>query len=150
MGYNSLAWLQGASAMSGKPVSCDFLINRMGWVYQIGRPGAFCFHTGPARWGPLQDPDGTLNQQAVGIEFECAEHKGQRINDFQYIAGARLCNELMAYHGIQPEDIITHAMVAKPQGRKSDPIYFDLNVFGNELENPSPEGSRLRFPAVLP
>ena len=149
-GYNSLAWLQGASCLSGKCVSADFLINRLGWVYQIGRPGHYTFHTGTARWQFLQDPDYTLNQSAIGIELECHEERRQRINNLQYIACAALCRALVAAHDIIPDGIVTHAMVALPRGRKSDPKYFDNYVFGRELAHPSEEAARLKFPEVLP
>lgn len=150
MGYNSLLWLQGASSLAGLPASSDFLINRLGWIYQITRPGMFAYHTGKARWLWLQDADGTLNQSAVGIELECAEQDKQRVNNLQYIACAALCRQLINSHDILPDGIVTHAMVALPRGRKNDPLFFDNYVFGRELQHPSPQAATLKFPEALP
>lgn len=150
MGYNSLPWLQGGSADAGVPVSSDFLIDRIGRIYQITRPGWFAFHTGAARWKFLQDKDYTLNQSAVGIELEAAEQHRQYINDRQYIACAALLRALLAYHQLEPERITTHGIVALPPGRKDDPRYLDWAIMTNEMLAPSWEHFRYVFPEVLP
>lgn len=149
-GYNSLRWLQNDSRLTGKPASCDYLIDRMGNIRQIGRPGMYTYHTGPARWRYIQDPDYTLNQSAVGVEFEAYESRGQRITDLQYIAGAALFRALLSYHTLITDPFVTHAMVALPPGRKTDPRSIDWQVMAREMMSPSVEASQLVIPAVLP
>lgn len=150
MGADSLPWLQGGSARAGRPASADFLIYRNGDVMQITRPGWYAYHSGNAYWRGIQDPNGTLNQSAVGVEFECLEHFGERITDEQYIAGAALLRRLFTFHHIDPMAVTTHSIVALPPGRKVDPIYLDWFVMMRELINPSAEAEQLIFPAVLP
>lgn len=150
MGYNSLKWLQGGSADAGRPASSDFLIDRVGNIYQITKPGWYSFHSGTARWRFIQDPGYNLNQSAVGIEIEAAEHKGQKITDLQYIALAALVKKLVEYHDIMIDAVVTHAQVALPPGRKQDPKYFDGYVMAKEMAYPSKESADLVFPEFLP
>lgn len=149
-GYNSLGWLMGGSVKSGKPVSSDFLVNRRGDIYQITRPYWYAYHTGAAYFRGRQEPDKTLNQQAVGVEIECHEGHGQVITNLQYISTAALVARLMGYHAITVEDVTTHAVIALPPGRKVDPQYLDWHNFTREWESPSVEVGQLLFPAVLP
>lgn len=149
-GYNSLGWLQGDSVSSGRPVSADFYLNRIGDIYQITKPGLFAFHTGTARWRYMQDPDYTLNQSAIGIELEAAEHRGQRITDLQYIGLAALLRALMSYHPLVDDPVITHAMCALPPGRKTDPRSLDWQIVAREMMHPSVESLGLVIPEVLP
>lgn len=150
MGYNSRSWLQGGSAAHGTPASADFLVDRLGNIYQLIPPGWYSYHSGTARWRWIQDPDYTLNQSAVGIEIEAAEHRGQRITDLQYIATAALLDALMAHHAILVDRIVTHAMVALPPGRKKDPMTLDWQVMMREMVQASKEAAGLIIPAVLP
>jgi N-acetyl-anhydromuramyl-L-alanine amidase AmpD len=150
MGYHSLPWLQGASALAGTPASSDFLIDRIGRIFQITKPGQFAYHTGAARWRVLQDRDYTLNQSAVGIELEAAEQHRQTINDPQIIGLAALLRALLTYHQLDPERITTHSIVALPAGRKVDPVFLDWYQVMVEMAAPSAEAWRYQFPAVLP
>ena len=150
MGYDSLSWVQGGSAIFGSPASCDFLIGRGGVIFQITKPRRFSYHTGRARWGNLQEYDGTLNRQAIGIELECAEQHGQILTDIQYIACAALMRALWDYHELDESAVTTHALIALPAGRKTDPRHLDWNVMQNELLHPSVESSKYDFPERLP
>jgi N-acetyl-anhydromuramyl-L-alanine amidase AmpD len=150
MGYNSLAWLQGGSHLAGTPASCDYLITRIGDIYQLSVPGRYAYHSGTARWLYVQDSDYTVNQSAVGIEWECAEHRGQKITDLQYIAGAALIRRLFEYHDLQVDKLVTHGGVALPPGRKKDPIYLDMFVLTREMAFPSLWSKGLIFPQVMP
>jgi N-acetyl-anhydromuramyl-L-alanine amidase AmpD len=140
----------GGSVKSGKPVSSDFLINRRGDIYQITKPYWYAYHTGPAYWKGRQEPDKTLNQQAVGIELECHEPAGQMITNLQYIACAALLARVLGYHGLDAEDVTTHAIIALPPGRKYDPLVFDWQNIEREWDSPSVEAHQLVMPAVLP
>jgi N-acetyl-anhydromuramyl-L-alanine amidase AmpD len=150
MGTNSLPWLQGGSTISGKPVSSDYLVDRLGNIFQITKPYWYAFHTGRAYWRGKQEADCTLNQQAIGVEFECAEQAGEQLTNLQVISGAALIKRLCEYHGLDLDDITTHAVIALPPGRKDDPRILDWMAFVREMQSPSVESRDLVFPAVLP
>lgn len=150
IGTYSLSWLQGVSALRGRPASSDFLINRPGDIYQLTRPGWYAYHTGTARWQLIQDPDYTINQSFIGIEFENNPQRGQKLTDLQYIAGAALIRALVASHELHVSNIVGHYQVALPRGRKSDPLTLDWAIMTRELMAPSSEGNDIVFPAVLP
>lgn len=150
MGVDSLAWLQGGSAREGRPASADFLIYRDGDIMQITRPGWHAYHTGRAYWRGLQDPDHTLNQQAIGIELEALEQMGEIVTNEQYIACAALCRRLLLQHYIDADCITTHSVIALPPGRKVDPMCLDAQVLFREMVYPSREAAEFDFPEVLP
>lgn len=141
MGMDSLGWLQGGSAASGSPASADYLVKPEGTIYQITRAGWYAYHTGVARYLDYQEGDQSLNQSLVGIECECAEQRGYRITNDQYIALAALCNQLCVVHKLVNPWYVTHRMIALPPGRKTDPNHFDNNVFIRERHDPSPEAA---------
>jgi len=141
IGYDSLAWLQGASALAGRPASADYLIHRNGDISQITLPGWYAYHTGRAIWRGLQDDDGTLNETFVGIECENDPTAGQVITDAQYIGLAWLCRRLMGVFPIAANMIAGHGEVALPHGRKTDPITLDWTILTRELILPSVESN---------
>jgi len=138
-GINSLNWLQGGSALHGRPASADYLISRKGDIMQIIPPGYYAYHTGQARHGLYQEPDRTINQGYYGIELENYAKDGQRVTDLQYISLAYLVRILVSYIRIDLRNIIGHYQVALPQGRKQDPSGFDWSTLAVEMINPSPE-----------
>lgn len=150
IGRDSLAWLQRGSALAGVPASADFLISRQGDILQITRPGRYAFHTGRAKHGVFQDADGSLNQSFVGIEFENLPSAGDTITTQQYIAGAALIGQLCIRHKIPFFNIVGHGEVARPPGRKTDPITLSWWVLTRELFFPSREANTIPIPEVLP
>lgn len=149
-GFQSLKWLQGGSAVADRPASADYLVDRAGNVYQLTRVGRFAYHSGKARWLWIQDGNGTLNQSFLGIELEQYGAAGQKVTDAQYIASAALVHRLASYHSLDLRLLCGHYQAALPAGRKADPSGFDWHIWWRELLNPSAEGKRLQFPAVLP
>lgn len=144
IGTDSLGWLQGGSAKAGRPASSDYLVTRLGDVYQITKAGYYAYHTGTARWQLQQDPDRTLNQSFVGIEFENNPLLGERIQTAQYIAGAWLIRRLMSTHPIDIRNIIGHYQCALPSGRKTDPTTLNWVILTQETIMPSYEAESLR------
>lgn len=150
IGVRSLGWLQSGSLAKGSPASCDFLISRVGDIFQIGRPGYYTYHTGTARWQLYQDPDYSLNMSGVGIELENLPSAGQAITSSQYIACGALCRELIFKHKLRLTNIVGHYEIALPRGRKSDPQTLNWQMLSQEILLSSPESASLQFPAVLP
>lgn len=149
-GYNSLAWLQGESAVSGNPASADFLITRSGDIYQITPPGLFAYHSGRSRHLLYQEPDKTISQGYYGIELEQYERAGQKVTDNQYISVAWLSRILIAVHRMDFRCIVGHYEIALPAGRKSDPTGFDWTAYTLELLHPSPDWNHHTFRSELP
>lgn len=149
-GYNSLAWLQRESASAGRPASADFLVNRVGDIYQITAPGRYAYHSGAARWLWATESDGTLNASFLGIELENFGAAQQKVTDEQYIASAALVSKLAYFHELDLRLLAGHYQAAIPAGRKSDPSGFYWAEWWNELLRPSKEAATIAFPAVLP
>ena len=149
IGDDSLSWLQGGSARAGRPASADYLIDRLGNVYQITRAGYYAYHTGIARWQLQQEPDRSLNQTFVGIEFENNPELGERIQTAQYIAGAWLIRRLMSYFPIDVRNVVGHYQVALPSGRKSDPVTLNWVILTQELILPSVEANEFHVAGDL-
>lgn len=149
-GPNALSWLQGGSAIDGRPASSDFWIARNGDIYQITPPGSFAYHTGKARYNLYQEADTTLNQGFYGIELQNWSEKGERVTDAQYIALAWLCRSLLTYRAMPYYNLTSHGVVALPAGRKHDPSGFDWAIFTVELLNPSHEWNGVLLPEDIP
>lgn len=150
IGRDSLAWLQGGSALDGRPASADFLIRRDGDILQITRPGWYAYHTGVARWQLMQESDRTLNQSFVGIELENLPSAGDVITTEQYIACAALMARLVAVHELDMRNIVGHYQIALPAGRKSDPTTLNWSLLTREFNMPSFEQATIKFPEELP
>lgn len=149
-GINSLHWLQGYSALSGKPASSDFLIARNGDIMQIIPPGHFSYHSGQARHNLYQEPDRSINQGYYGIELENNRLDGQSVTDPQYISLAWLCRTLIVARWLDLRNIVGHYQIALPQGRKQDPSGFNWEQLTAEMLNPSPEWRNYRLMGELP
>lgn len=149
-GTSSLAWLQGGSAVAGRPASADFLINRRGDIMQLIAPGYYSFHSGQARHGLYQEPDRSINQGYYGIELEQSLALGQKVTNLQYIGLAFITRVLVTIGDFDLRNIVGHYQVALPQGRKQDPTGFDWGIFTTEVINPSIEWRDHKFESELP
>lgn len=150
IGTESLAWLQRHDPNPATRSSSDFLISRVGDIYQIVPTGTYSFHSGPARWRLYQDPDGTLNESFIGVELENHPAKGQVITGAQYMALGALVRRLFGYHHMDVRNLCGHYECARPAGRKQDPTTLNWGMLSAELINPSSEQLLYRFPEVLP
>jgi N-acetylmuramoyl-L-alanine amidase len=139
IGNNSLAYLQGGSLAVGNPVSADYLLGRTGEIYQLTPPGWFAWHSGVARWRDYQEGDRSINQGF--IEIENNPTLGQKIDNLQYIALGFLVRRLIMAWNIDVRNVVGHAQVALPSGRKSDPATLNWVMLTSELVSPSMEQS---------
>lgn len=106
-------------------VSYHVVIGRSGQIYQLVPPGRQAWHAGESefqgrRW---------CNAYAVGV---CLSNKNDGIEPYppaQLTAAEDVCATLCRHYGIPVERITTHAEVARPRGRKTDPKGFDLFGF---------------------
>lgn len=124
-GVDSLEWLQGGSASAGTPASADFLIAREGTQYNITPAGRYAYHAGQSIY-TLDRPyrNDEVSQKLLGVELEALDN--QQITFQQYDSLAQLIVEqAQVWAWRWPFIILGHYAVARPLGRRSDPVNFD-------------------------
>lgn len=105
--------------------SAHFVVSRTGEVRQLVSLSKVAWHAGKSNWRGK----GGANRYTIGIEQEHYDRK-QDWPAVQIHATAALCKALMAkYPQIQTKDIVSHAHVARPLGRKIDPWAFPWERF---------------------
>ncbi len=118
-----LAWLTNPA--SG--VSADFYVDREGRVYKLNPQVGlnYTWHAGESAWGGYT----AINRHSVGIEQE--HRPGQDWPDAQVAATAHLCAWLAERYKlpIDSHPFQSHAAVAMPRGRKTDPEGFPWAAF---------------------
>lgn len=105
-------------------VSYHLLVGRTGNVFLLVHPEDRAWHAGVSEWEGVSD----CNDYTVGV---CLSNRndGETFPNAQLFEVARACAHLGKHYGIAPERITTHALVAKPDGRKTDPKGLDLPKF---------------------
>lgn len=101
-------------------VSAHYLVDKNGDVYKLVPTGRTAWHAGTSV-GPYGK---SVNQTSIGIELV---NKNDGIDEYtkaQYAAVEHLLDALKAPHDI--EWVATHAEIAEPVGRKTDPKGFDV------------------------
>lgn len=96
-------------------VSAHFLIGRDGKTVQLIPLDLTAWHAGKAEWHGRHD----VNNLSVGIELEHIDGK-QDWPDAQITALGVIIARLRGIYGEIP--VTTHAAVARPKGRKVDPV----------------------------
>jgi hypothetical protein len=101
--------------------SSHFIVDRNGSVIEIVPPDKRAWHAGKSALGGVPD----LNNFSVGIEM-VDRNDGQPYSNAQYAALASLIRQLRTRYDIPDARVVSHAAVALPLGRKSDPVGFDF------------------------
>lgn len=99
-------------------VSCHYLIDLDGTVYQLVSEDKVAYHAGVSCW----DGRDKLNLYSLGIELVDTEEDGKRIDNFPEIQIDALLNILMEVtrrHSIPAFNIVAHSDIAPD--RKDDP-----------------------------
>jgi N-acetylmuramoyl-L-alanine amidase len=118
---SSLAWVRLAESR----VSYHLMVGRDGTVFSVVHPDRKAWHAGVSRLG---DED-NVNEFSVGV---CLSNRNDGVEPFpmvQQSAAADVCAVLCGLYQIDVARITTHAIVARPAGRKSDPKGLDLVAF---------------------
>lgn len=124
-GTDSLQWLQGGSAIAGSPASSDVLIARSGYRHYITPDGRYAYHAGVSTYTlDRVYHDDEVSQVLVGIELECLD---VQVPTFEQLDSLGECIAgLAALYGWRwPFIILGHYAVARPLGRRSDPVNLD-------------------------
>lgn len=125
-GSDSLAWLQGGSAAAGKPASADFLIAREGTQYRITPAGRYAYHAGASQYtlDRLYTGD-EVSQVLLGVELECLDNQSPTFQQIDSLA-ALIVSNAQEWTWRWPFIILGHYAVARPLGRRSDPVNLDF------------------------
>lgn len=100
-------------------VSVHYIVGRNGEVVQYVDERDVAFHAGTSKWGSLTD----LNKHSIGIEVVS---DGSDFTEKQRTTTQELCRMIMDRHNIRRENVLRHADIALPAGRKWDigPNFF--------------------------
>ena len=79
---------------------------------------------------------GAIQRGSIGIELENHNTGVDPYPNAQTAALLTLCRKLVAAYAIAPEMVATHADIALPDGRKSDPAGFATGAFKAVLYAP--------------
>ena len=100
-----------------KKVSCHYLINRKGTVYQLVKENKVAWHAGKSMWGKYKN----LNKNSIGIELVNKGHKFgyQKFTKVQIKKLIQLCKLLKRKYSIKNKFILGHSDISP--SRKIDP-----------------------------
>lgn len=124
----SVAWCCATKAQNPNPVSYHVIVDRDGTVYALVPTDKRAWHAGVSRF----DGRDGCNDFAIGLSFANANDGAEPYREEQIAVGAALVAEWMKkYPAVTLERITTHAAVALPPGRKTDPAppAFDVDAF---------------------
>lgn len=103
-------------------VSCHYLIDRQGQVYQLVDDKNVAWHAGKSFWGRR----GNCNLRSIGIEL-VNDNEGQVYPSKQFDALLDLTVSLINKYGISLRNVVRHADISP--GRKTDPWGFPWERF---------------------
>ena len=113
-------------------VSSHYLIGKDGAIYQLVPDELRAHHAGKSAWRGTAD----VNDFSIGIELENRNDGHDPYPPAQLNALRELTSGLLTAYNLTPDAIDTHAAVALPAKRKSDPAGFDLDAFRASLATP--------------
>ena len=98
-------------------VSCHYLINRKGTIYQMVRDKNVAWHAGKSKWKKFEN----LNNYSIGIELVNKGHQFgyQNFSKKQIKSLISLCKNLKKKYSIKSENFLGHSDIAPL--RKIDP-----------------------------
>jgi N-acetylmuramoyl-L-alanine amidase len=98
-------------------VSCHYLVDEKGAIVQMVDESMRAWHAGVSIWSGESD----VNSASIGIEIHNRGHElgYTEFPEAQMQALAALSHDIVARHGIRPENVLAHSDVAPL--RKSDP-----------------------------
>lgn len=117
---SSLVWLCDPKSK----VSSHYLIAKDGHIWHLVADTAEAWHAGKSGWRNIPD----VNKYSIGIELENKNNGRDLYPDAQVNALKWLTLRLVDDHPTIT-DVVTHAEIAVPKGRKSDPKGFGMTAF---------------------
>lgn len=96
-------------------VSCHYLIDESGKLFQLVKDSEVAWHAGISAWGD----DVSLNQYSLGIELSHSGDFSKPYTDKQYKTLIELLEILCHVHHVAPRNVLAHSDIAPD--RKNDP-----------------------------
>jgi N-acetyl-anhydromuramyl-L-alanine amidase AmpD len=124
-GTSSQEWLQGGSARAGSPASATALIDRDGTQHTLVDELHYAYHAGVSLLQLDRPYAGVeINQILLGFELECLDNQNPTFQQYDSLADL-ICYYAARYGWRWPFLIYGHYGIARPLGRRSDPVNFD-------------------------
>jgi N-acetyl-anhydromuramoyl-L-alanine amidase len=122
----SVEWCCTPKPANPNPVSYHAIIDRDGTVFSLVPTELRAWHAGVSTFNGRAN----CNDYTIGLSFANRNDGREPYTDQQYAVGAALIAQWMRKHSaITLDRITTHAIIARPLGRKTDPLKFDLQRF---------------------
>jgi N-acetylmuramoyl-L-alanine amidase len=111
-------------------VSAHYVVDRDGTTIQMVDERRAAWHAG------VSELDGRtgVNDFSVGIELVNLNDGQDPYPEAQYEAVARIIKDLRTRWEVPDNHIVSHAAIARPVGRKSDPLGFDFDKLRKMLD----------------
>lgn len=106
-------------------VSAHYLIDKLGGIYHLVHEQNLAWHAGESQW----EGKPNVNAFSVGIELENANDGKDPYPTAQLEACVGLVSAICQDHGINAGGVTSHADIALPAGRKTDPLSFPWSDF---------------------
>lgn len=105
-------------------VSYHVMVGRSGNVFLLVSPEQRAWHCGVSEMEGVPN----VNDYSVGV---CLSNRndGETFPSPQLFEASAVCAALVQHYGIPLDRITTHAAIARPVGRKTDPLGLDLPAF---------------------
>ncbi len=105
-------------------VSSHFVIGKHGQIVQLVGLGRRAWHAGVSEMDGMRD----VNSRSIGIELVNLNDGRDPYPEAQVRSTAALIRWMRQIYDIPNENIVTHAEVARPLGRKNDPVGFNMRA----------------------
>jgi len=120
-GKGDLSWMRNPKSK----VSAHYMIDTDGKIYQLVGDNKRAWHAGPSA---LHGVPTDVNSRSIGIEIVNKGDGKTAFTDAQYKSLTQLTGFLKQEYKVPMKNIVGHADVAVPKGRKDDPApNFDWN-----------------------
>ncbi|XXF75210.1 N-acetylmuramoyl-L-alanine amidase [Myxococcaceae bacterium GXIMD 01537] len=113
-GAGDLAWMRNPKSQ----VSAHYMVDRDGKIYQLVGDDKRAWHAGK---GELHGVPSDINGRSIGIEIVNDGSGKTPFTEAQYKALTQLTGYLKQKYDVPMKNIVGHADVAVPKGRKNDP-----------------------------
>lgn len=112
----------GAFLRESSQVSAHYVVGKDGRIVQMVEDTDRAWHAGVSE---LEGVKG-VNDFSVGIEIVNLNDGVDHFTDAQYAAVAAIIRHVRETNDVPDSRIVSHAFVARPLGRKNDPVGFDF------------------------
>jgi len=115
----TIAHLQNPDLPKTQRVSYHYFIGRDGRLYRFVKDHRRAWHAGISEWHGMPN----VNDFSLGVSF-ANDQLGEEFTPAQIDTGVLICVSLCQAYKLQPQNadiITTHALTARPKGRKVDP-----------------------------